>query len=141
MAGSVMSVRKRALFLAELAVTANVAASARVADVLAPTAYALRRRDEGFRAAWEEALAEGYAQLELQLLERALFGSPKPAAKGEPAREFSERLALALLAAHRDTVLKTRARVEAGGAQPGDGDAARKLIDALDAMTLRPVDG
>lgn len=137
-----MAAKRREVFLAELALTANVAASARTAGVAEAAAYSLRRRDEGFRRAWLEALAEGYAQLELQLLERALYGTPKVAAKGVPAREFSERLALALLAAHRDTVMKERARAEALRAVPDEaGDAVGELIDALDAMTARKADG
>lgn len=135
-----MAAKRREAFLAELALTANVAASARVAEVAEAAVYALRRKDEGFRRAWLEALAEGYAQLELQLLERALYGTPR--ARGAGAREFSERLALALLAAHRETVMKERARAEALRAAPGDaGDAVGELIDALDAMTARATDG
>ncbi len=136
-----MAAKRRETFLAELALTANVAASARAAEVAEAAIYALRRKDAGFRRAWLEALAEGYAQLELQLLERALFGTPK-AARGAGGREFSERLALALLSAHRDTVMKERARAEALRAAPDDaGDAVGELIDALDAMTARQADG
>jgi hypothetical protein len=70
----------RDAFLSHLAETSNVAASARKAK-LAPTRfYAERRRSEAFRAAWQEALCEGFARLEAELLAEAL----RPAKASDP---------------------------------------------------------
>lgn len=69
----------RGVFLAELAETANVAASARKAGMPASSVYALRIKSPEFRLEWSEALAEGYARLEASLLEAALGKGPDTA--------------------------------------------------------------
>lgn len=95
----------RAAFLAKLAETANVAASAREAGMPVSSVYALRLKSPEFRFEWGEALAEGYARLEASLLEAALGkgrGTADPdALKREAARH---RLGLSLLAQHRPAV-------------------------------------
>lgn len=95
----------RAAFLAKLAETANVAASAREAGMPVSSVYALRLKSPEFRCEWGEALAEGYARLEASLLEAALGkarGTTDPdALKREAARH---RLGLSLLAQHRPAV-------------------------------------
>lgn len=95
----------RAAFLAKLAETANVAASAREARMPVSSVYALRLKSPEFRFAWGEALAEGYARLEASLLEAALGkarGTADPdTLKREAARH---RLGLSLLAQHRPAV-------------------------------------
>jgi hypothetical protein len=95
----------RKLFLAHLAETANVAASERVAGMVARSAYEERRRSPAFFAAWEVALAEGYARLEASLLSVALI---KPSAKTDEAlqkaRAQSNRLGINLLNWHRANV-------------------------------------
>ena len=52
----------RSVFLAELAETANVAASARKAGMPVSSVYALRIKSPEFRLDWSEALAEGMAE-------------------------------------------------------------------------------
>lgn len=64
--------RQKQLFLDTLAATCNAAASAEAAGVVVSTCYRHRKRDEGFAAAWREALAIGYERLETALLEYAL---------------------------------------------------------------------
>lgn len=95
----------RGAFLAKLAETANVAASAREAGMPVSSVYALRLKSPEFRFEWGEALAEGYARLEASLLEAALGkarGTAEPdALKREAARQ---RLGLSLLAQHRPAV-------------------------------------
>lgn len=63
---------RQGVFLDALAETCNVHASARAAGVTAQCVYQRRRRDAGFRAAWGEALEQGYARLEAMLLAAAM---------------------------------------------------------------------
>lgn len=67
----------RNLFLDMLAETSNVSASARKAGISTSRAYKVRRAEPDFRAAWQEALLEGYEHLELETLERLRFGTGK----------------------------------------------------------------
>ena len=79
--------RRRAMFLEHLAATCNVQASAAVAGVAVSTVYANRMRDPYFRADWQAALAQGYARLEVALVERALGGGGRTRPRGDKAVE------------------------------------------------------
>jgi hypothetical protein len=96
---------KRAAFLASLGATANVRYSAQQVGMSEQGVYQLRRRCAAFRQAWQEALVEGYARLEMQMLERAMSGEDKPVWYGGKqvgaTHEISDRLGLSLLAHHR----------------------------------------
>jgi len=98
---------KERKFLEGLATCCNVKLAARMAKVSTSAAYVRRTKDATFRVAWETALATGYAQLELMMLERALHGVEKTviAKDGSQSatREYNDRVALALLRMHRDT--------------------------------------
>lgn len=100
---------KKQDFLANLAATANVRASIRATGMSESAVYRLRQRSPDFRAQWGVALREGYARLELMLLERAMNGTKKPVFHaGQQIGqiiEYSDRLALTLLSVHRDTVM------------------------------------
>ncbi len=108
---------KQIAFLEHLAISSNVAASERVADVPAGAAYRFRNRSEAFRRAWEVALKTGYDRLEMSVLERAINGvvvertTDKDGATTEKLA-FSERLAMSLLAAHRVSVAAISARYD-----------------------------
>ncbi|WP_019832506.1 hypothetical protein [Sphingomonas sp. PR090111-T3T-6A] len=121
-------------FLETLAQTSNVAASERKAKMPVGSAYRERRRSPGFEAAWREALAEGYARLEHTMLERALLGITRRVKKsddGQETVEYSDRLGMALLAAHRASALAARPGV-AGTAAEGENARewlARKLAE------------
>jgi len=94
-------------FLETLAQTSNVAASERKAKMPPGSAYKERRRSPAFEAAWREALSEGYTRLEHTMLERALQGVVRRVTKSEDGQEtveYSDRMGMALLAAHRTTV-------------------------------------
>jgi hypothetical protein len=129
------SERKKTAFLEHLSLTANVRASARAVDMSEQCVYRLRGRCDVFRAGWEVALRKGYARLELMMLERAIGGTVKPVGKaGQPASEmieYSDRLGLALLAAHRAAV---RGTVET---LPDPGAARRRIEEKLDEMNRR----
>ncbi|MBK6708205.1 MAG: hypothetical protein IPG54_12280 [Sphingomonadales bacterium] len=92
-------------FLAHLAQTANVSASARTAGVTTRPVYDLRRKSEGFCTKWLGALAEGYARLEANLLSEAL-SAPASNLKDSTLKQkqMKTRIGMALLAAHRATV-------------------------------------
>ena len=99
-------------FIETLAESTNVTRSAAEAGVSLSSAYRRRARDASFRARWGEALATGYAQLEMAMLERALHGRPKEVKVGGESRiiqDYDDRIALALLKMHRDTVREIEA--------------------------------
>lgn len=99
---------RQSRFLTELAATANVSASARAVGMSEASVYRLRRRSAAFCEAWIVALREGYDRLEMMLLDRAMNGVVKPVWHGGKQvgsiTEYSDRLALTLIAAHRAAV-------------------------------------
>ena len=94
-------------FYVSLAETCNVVRSARTAGFSSSWAYKLRRQDAAFRTGWAQAVREGYAKLELVLLERAMKGTPRPIMRRDGGeriiREYSTQLAVALLRRHAET--------------------------------------
>jgi hypothetical protein len=94
-------------FLVTLTETCNVVRAAKAAGFGREWAYRKRKRDAAFRNDWAEAVREGYARLELVLLERAIKGTPKlvKTARGTDRvmREYSTPLAIALLKRHAET--------------------------------------
>ncbi|MEP2236521.1 MAG: hypothetical protein ABJM58_13200 [Alteripontixanthobacter sp.] len=120
-------------FLAALAETSNVRAAARMVNVDPGKVYKLRRSDSGFAADWQAALAEGYDNLEMELLRRLREGDLEGGSKTKARRKFDNAVALRLLAAHRETV----GRVKAIRANE-DEEAILASIDAkLETMRRR----
>jgi hypothetical protein len=103
------TVAKQRAFLEALAESCNVKLAAKRAGVSTSMAYVRRGKDASFRAGWDRALATGYAQLEMMLLERALHGVEKIVIARDGTktvmREYSDRVALALLRMHRDNAM------------------------------------
>lgn len=97
--------KKRKLFLATLATSCNVVASCRRAKISASTVYQTRKVDAEFRRDWEEAVREGYAKLEMVMLDRAIRGCRKTVwyagKKVGSDLQMSDQLGLTLLAKHR----------------------------------------
>lgn len=97
---------KQKAFLEALGESCNVKLAAKKAGLSTSQAYVRRARDASFRAGWDQALATGYAQLEMMLLERALHGVEKKVIARDGTttvlREYSDRVALALLRMHRE---------------------------------------
>lgn len=122
------------VFLAELASSSNVAASARKAGIHTSTAYEARRNDAEFNREWQQALCEGYEHLEMELLGRLRAGEIKPPASAKRAvRQFDNSIALRLLFAHREAAAQQRAIRD-----NEDADAILASIDAkLDKMRER----
>jgi hypothetical protein len=95
-------------FLAALAETSNITAAAEVADISIGWVYKTRREDAEFRDRWYAALAEGYDNLEMELL--AHLRGHESGGPGEPARKFDTATALRCLTAHRESVARERGR-------------------------------
>jgi hypothetical protein len=97
-------------FLAELAITSNVTASAKAAGIGTSRAYELRRNDHEFNRKWMASLCEGYDHLEMELLHRLRTGEIKPASGAKKGvRTFENATAFRLLIAHRDSAARQRA--------------------------------
>lgn len=116
----------RGKFITALAETSNVAAAAKAAGVAPGRPYKVRRMEPDFARLWQDALCEGYENLELEVLHRLRFGDPKGAA-GETgaARRYDNGAAVRQLAFHRETVSRLRAIRD-----HEDADAVRASIDA-----------
>jgi len=97
-------------FIAELAETSNVTAAARVADLTIGAVYRERRSDPEFARRWYAALAEGYDNLEMELLGRLRSGDTAAAAGDAPAPKFDTTAAIRCLTAHRDSVAREKGR-------------------------------
>lgn len=124
-------------FAAVLAASCNVSLAARAIRRSVGSVYRQRTRDAGFRAQWDQALSVGYARLEMMMLERALNGVEKAVTlrNGESRimREYNDRVALALLRHHRDSVVS----FEAGVDQDEYEDACERIIDKLARLRER----
>lgn len=127
----------RGTFLEKLAQSANVTAAAKTAKLSTTLVYALRARDTEFRAAWHAALCEGYARLETELLAEALAApDPELGDAQVKARQYRQRLALALLNAHRASVRGERSVAAVVAADETRG-AKLRLADKIDTMAAR----
>jgi hypothetical protein len=128
----------REKFLACLAETSNVTASAECADISKRFVYKTKREDSSFAQAWLIALCEGYDHLEMDLLYRLRTGE----SRDTPSVKYDNATALRLLLAHRDTRAKlaamtqnisaeeVRASLDAKLAQLREKVIARRELDA-----------
>lgn len=135
-AGKAFDARARRLFLDHLAMTANVAASARAAGVSSTMVYRYRRRSPEFAQAWQAALADGFCKLEGDLLAEALTAvSGKISDAALKSRAQKHRLGLALLSLHRAAVkggAPAPAPVLAATAAETAAKVRAKLLDMFD---------
>jgi len=95
----------RKTFLAHLAESSNVTASANKADVSPSHAYKLRRENPEFARQWLAALWEGYVHLEMEVLRRLRDGDQKT----EASDKYDFANAIRLLGAHRDNAARAQA--------------------------------
>lgn len=104
---------RRATFLEHLAMTSSVQKSMTVAGIARSTLYGWKNRDPDFEVAWMKALAEGYALLEMEMLEWAREGVERKifyhGKYVETVRDYDHKTALALLRMHKETVALVRA--------------------------------
>ncbi|MCJ7422023.1 hypothetical protein [Sphingomicrobium astaxanthinifaciens] len=123
-------------FLETLAATGIVTEACRIADRSSSAAYAFRRRNRLFAAAWEEALSVAREKLADTLLERSLGGQTEYYYRdGELVGEkktYDSHLGLALLR-RLDRKAEARAAAIAAGTARA-GDYAPAFDRALDAV-------
>lgn len=100
----------RDTFIATLGETSNVAAAAEAADISVSHVYKMRRADPAFAARWYEALAEGYDNLEMELLGRLREGRLEETGKDGTKRKFDIGTAFRCLVAHRENVEREKGR-------------------------------
>lgn len=99
-----LSKRWREPFFAKLAETSNIAAACEHAGVSRAAVYALRRKDMTFYDRWLEALAQGYDNLEMEVLHQLRMGEAKDGPK------FYPLVAMRMLQTHREAVTMQKAR-------------------------------
>jgi hypothetical protein len=112
----------RTTFFESLAETSNVARACAQAGVSQGTVYDLRRRDLTFSERWMTALCEGYANLEMELLDRLRNGEC-----GEVRYNYA--VAVRALQAHRDNVSRERGRRVSVDAAEVRASILRKLAE------------
>lgn len=113
-------------FIDELAASGNEQASARKVGMSKEAVYRLRRRDPAFRAAWASAVDQGYAQVEIGMIDEAINGiAPRPA-NARPAA--SERI--------RSNVYNAGLRRAAVLRGTSEDDAERDRNEALAAKWI-----
>lgn len=105
--GSQRSAAKLDRFIEGLASTSNVCAAAAEADLAPGAIYRLRRENPEFARRWYAALAEGYDNLEMELLGHLRAGE---GGEGMDRRKFDTAAALRCLAAHRESVAREKGR-------------------------------
>lgn len=129
-----------ARFLDALATSCNVRLSARRAGVSASAAYARRRIDAAFRDGWAKAIAQGYARLEIETLERALNGTRRTIehrdGRSEERFDYDARTALTLLKMHRDTaeIPARRERQDTQMSEEEIEELRRKIVEKLERL-------
>ena len=129
--GRSWTTQKEKIFITTLGETCNVVLSARRAGVSTTCIYERRNKNASFRASWDAALATGYAQLELMMLERALHGVEKRIVARDGSttvmRHYSDRTALALLRMHRENAVIAGDTVDNGEWQEARDRIAARL--------------
>lgn len=110
-----ISETQRQLFVEVLSACCNVRHAAAAAGFSHSAAYKLRRVDRDFADAWQAALENGYARLEMALVERAIDtieklngdddGTPLP-----PVGAMTVAQAMDVMAKHRASVESGRAK-------------------------------
>ncbi|HEY9553257.1 hypothetical protein [Allosphingosinicella sp.] len=74
---------RKTLFLAHFAATCDATASADEAGVCTSTDYEHRRTDAAFAEGWQEALEQGYARLEAEVLKQRLVAMARVEFRGD----------------------------------------------------------
>ena len=127
-------------FLEALAESCNVSHSAAAAGLSPSSVYRRRRCDASFRKRWGESLATGYAQLEMAMLERALVGRPRDImidGESQIIRDYDDRIGIALLKMHRETVREVEAAVDSTEVD----EAAERILMRLRRLRAQLTDG
>ncbi len=115
--------RKR--FLETLVVTSNVALAADAACVTSARAHHARRAEPDFARAWQAAMADGYINLELEVIRRLREGDVMTA-NGD---RFDFANAIRLLATQRETQTRGAGQVRDVSAAEVRASIDRKIED------------
>lgn len=120
-------------FFDQLAASANVRLSAEAVGFTTFTVYRQRRMRPDFAAKWKVAVAQGYARLELALLQAAIDSIEDVTFDGErPIPKMTVEQAMNVLRAHRHEL--------AGEGRRGPGNPARRrTLDEVRASILKKV--
>lgn len=115
--------KKRERFLEALAKTGNVTRAAKSAHTSTVTAYAARRLDPAFKAAWDEALDTAMdTVLEPEAIRRAVEGVERPVYQGGEKigtiREYSDTLLIFLLKGGRPARYREKHEVSGNPNEP-----------------------
>lgn len=128
-------------FIEVLADSCNVSLAARAIKRSIGNVYKQRTQDADFRGQWDQALAIGYARLEMMMLERALHGVEKivvlTGGETKVMREYPDRVALALLRLHRENVAETNEGVDAEDYQERASGSSRGSSACANATRKR----
>lgn len=134
MAESAARTRKKRHFLKALAETGNVSEAARKARLDRSNAYQIRRLDQAFADAWDDALDMAVDILEAEARSRAVEGVEQPRFhQGRicgTVRKYSDSLLMFLLRAHRPETFRE-------GRDAGSEDLERHLKGAKEKLAAR----
>ncbi|WP_051285332.1 hypothetical protein [Nisaea denitrificans] len=134
MAESAARTRKKRHFLKALAETGNVSEAARKARLDRSNAYQIRRQDQAFADAWDDALDMAVDLLEAEARSRAVEGVEQPRFhQGRicgTVRKYSDSLLMFLLRAHRPETFRE-------GRDAGSEDLERHLKGAKEKLAAR----
>ena len=142
---------RRERFLKAVAQTGNISAAVVLAGTSRTRVYELRKVDEDFRAAWDEAENNASDKLEAEAWRRAVDGVQEPLVSagkiirdddGNPVaiRRYSDAMLTLLLKARRPEKFRERSSVEMSG--PGGkpievSDARQRISTELDKIAER----
>ncbi|UIP07128.1 hypothetical protein LY632_01625 [Erythrobacter sp. SDW2] len=100
----------QSIFINELAESSNVKKACEAAGVSQSLVYKTRREKADFARLWYAALAEGYDNLEMDLLLRLREGRLEDVDEDGNKRKFDIGTAFRCLAAHRENVAREKGR-------------------------------
>jgi hypothetical protein len=121
--------RKR--FLETLAATSNLERAATAGKVTLARAYETRRAEPDFARAWQAAIADGYLNLEMEVIRRLREGDLMTA-NGD---KFDFANAIRLLGAHRDSAGRSQSQVRDVSAAEVRASIDRKIEDIRRRMS------
>lgn len=142
---------RRESFLKALGQTGNISAAVVLAGTSRTRVYELRKVDEDFRAAWDEAENNASDKLEAEAWRRAVDGVQEPLVSagkiirdddGNPVaiRRYSDAILTLLLKARRPEKFRERSSVEMSGpsGKPIEvSDARQRISTELDKIAER----
>jgi len=114
-----------------------VTSAAEAARVSRSSAYQLRKQDEAFRQAWDDAIQAAIDELELELRRRAMHGVEQPVYYGGKEcgriRTYNDNLGMFLLRVRRGVIPDDGPQGGRGGgadAPDPEGPSPREVIEA-----------